>query len=219
MRLFCILGILAVLLLPGLSHAKPAPPQRLTLMLNELSELEAKYESGEWDKALESCERVTGEFRKLLPELRNISLMQITSRFTAVLDGLKASLKARNRERTEIAHRALHKLFFQIMGEYDYPSPPVLEIVSRNLDEAKEALDKGEINEVAIEINEVGEFLELSKAVLQSRGVPETDLAAAQQLIGGIKVSAQGNQTQEVKKGLSSLVAKVKGYRQLFQKN
>ena len=204
-----LLGILVFLSVGAGSTAalaKPLPPSNLTDIFGEFSELEEKFESGNWDEALEELKEVREEFKKIAPQLNEAgSITEVAGKMSLVFDTLEKALTQKNEEKTETLYIALQKMFFKLLDGFDYKVPPALQIVDKYVDEAKEALEEGKIDKVLSEVNEIDEFFEDLEERLRAQNVSEDKLNEFKKGIIDVKRSGKSGDKDGVAAGLRKL--------------
>lgn len=160
------------------SWAKPKPPEELTGIFGEISELEGKFESENWKEATEATEEISEEFDKMSAELKAVVGEKMVKGFLTILKSLEKSVSKEDEAGTEKYFIALQNILFRIMEGFDYKVHPVFEILKKHsADEALEALHKGDFEDVASEMKELLAFQSSTRGTLMKHGVTIEDLA------------------------------------------
>lgn len=156
--------------------SKPKPPPELLSVIAEFSEMEERFESGEWKEAAESLgeiEEVIGDIESDHPEL----LKRFD--FKPIIGRLKMAIDNKDFKTTTDAYIALQKQLFLLSDSFDYTIPPSIQIMGKyiNQDTVK-ALEEKNYEEVYNEMREVGTFFRISKQSLKDKGATDASLQA-----------------------------------------
>lgn len=176
--IFSLPATVAVIILvffPPACHAKPLPPRELSLMFEHFSTLEKEYESGKWDKALMTIDQIQKMLMNMLPELKKEVKTDIAHSFAFLTDKLRVSIMGRNSEETEKYYIVLQMMLFHIMDLYEYHMPPALPVIRKYIEEARDALKKGYLNDVRSEMNEIEMLFSKIEEQLSSKGAETKD--------------------------------------------
>jgi len=152
--------------LPAAAAAKPKPVDGLLEMFNEFNELEDAFRENEWDEALKAIKKIEEKYKEMIPKLKSDVDEKVLHKFSFILGSFKKASQKKDSEEVEKPFVMLQKLFIEIMGNYDYPSPPGMIVMNLWINEAKEYLEKGNMKGVEEEMEEIDELKETIEASL-----------------------------------------------------
>lgn len=181
MRLFIsamIIMVIAVLFVPTLVSAEDLTGNEAVVMdmFESFYELEAEFRSGRWSEALKEFDEVEATYRKVIDALRGRIGSNLLQETSADLKEVRSMLKKKDAEAVEVPYMKVQDNFMNIMEQMDYPSPPVLIVISLYTDEAIEFLEKGQLNQVADEMEEIEHFRSRALDRAAAAGMDSTKL-------------------------------------------
>ncbi len=174
MKKSACLGLLLLVFffISGHAIAKPSPPPELMEILAEFSEVEEKFEDGDWESARESLSEISAKYDAVYAEYEGVLSRKLNNHFNNCCDKFKINLVVRDEEQTRKSFVTLRLVLFDIMDHFNYEIHPVIALMQKFIgDEAKEALEKGDYGEVQSEIEEVYAFFKDSTSMLKTKGV------------------------------------------------
>lgn len=176
---------LILILSCSLAYAKPVPPEELTEILGELSEVEEGFESENWDGARESLSEVVELFSNVNGSHEEVVPANLRSSFFATAKGLDRFLEEKEEEKAENSFINLQVVLFDVMGYFDYKVHPVLGVLKKYIgDEAREALEENDFEEVHSELKEVVTFVTKNASLLQQKGVKHENIQKFMKSLG-----------------------------------
>lgn len=164
--LFCL-----TLALPCMAADKAKPVPGVMEMFNNFNELEESFRGDKWDEAIATVQKIENDYKSLVKDLKGTVDGKTIQKFGFLIGSFKKSLESKDQESIEKPFVNLQTMFIDVMNYYDYPAPPVLIILARYIDEAKEALEKGDIDDAGEEMEEIGGFKDRTIAALTDKGV------------------------------------------------
>lgn len=207
------------LLLAAVSYAKPAPPQNLTAILEEVSELEEKFEGENWTDARATL----GEIQKMYADVYRSFEKQVPAdlhkRFIASINALDQFLESEDEEKSEKSFIAMQVLLFEIMGHFDYKVHPVIQTLKKYIgEEAQESLEKKDYSNVHSELKEVVTFFSKNTALFQQNGIPNADLQLFMSTLGEAIKQARNKEATPLKSSLDDLERQIDAFQKSFAK-
>jgi hypothetical protein len=197
----------AVIFVAGTSWAKPEPPEELTGIFIEISELEGKFESGKWKEAGETVDEIGEKVEKISGEIKAAGGEKMLKGFDSILKNLEKSIAGKNEKTTERFFIALQSLLFKIMDGFSYKVHPVFQILKKySADEAVEAAERGDFKDVESEMRELLNFQKSTRDTLMKHGVKIEDLAEAAKEIQEVNKFSKLKDKESTKKHLTELV-------------
>lgn len=208
------------LLLAVVSYAKPAPPQNLTAILEEVSELEEKFEGGNWTDARATL----GEIQKMYADVYRSFEKQVPAdlhkRFIASISALGQFLESEDEEKSEKSFIAMQVLLFEIMGHFDYKVHPVIQTLKKYIgEEAQESLEKKDYSNVLSELKEVVTFFSKNTTLFQQNGIPNADLQLFMSTLGEAIKQARNKDATPLKSSLDDLERQIDALQKSFAKS
>lgn len=203
--LLTVLLIGFILILPSLAAAKAEPVPGVMEMFNNFNELEESFRSGEWEEAAAKVEKIEQDYKNLVKDLKGAVDGKTIQKFGFLIGSFKNSLASKDKESVEKPFVNLQSMFIEIMDNYDYPAPPVLIILARYLEEAKEAVEKGNLSEAGEELEEISEFKDRASKAFSAQGVSSDQIAEFFEMIEQGERLATNKDTA----GMTALLAKL----------
>ena len=124
-------------------------------MFGNFAELETDFRNNEWDNAQKTVYKVQRDYSQMVKSLKGHVDEKLLKDFATRLREFKTQMRQKDADVLEDAYMNIQDLFIDIMEELDYPSPPVLIIIDLYVDESSEYLEKGEVHQVAEEMEEI----------------------------------------------------------------
>ena len=168
--------LVCLIVVPSITFAKPKPVPGVMAMFNNFNELEEGFRSGEWDKATATVSKIEADYKNLVQDLKGTIDGKIIQKFGFLIGSFKKHLESKDSETVEKPFLNLQSMFIDIMDHYDYPSPPVLIIVARYIDEANEALEKNDLGDAGEELEEIGGFKDRVVKAFTEKGLSKTNI-------------------------------------------
>jgi hypothetical protein len=198
-------------------YAKPAPPEELTEILGELSEVEESFESENWSGARASLEEVVELFDKVNNSHGEFVPVALRNSFLASAKGLDQFLDKQEEERAENSYIRLQVVLFEIMNYFDYKIHPVIAVLKKYIgDEAREALKDNNLDEVYSELKEVASFVTKNGGLLQQKGVKLEEMQAFMRSLGTAMQQVKEKDATALKTSLDSLESQVHEFEKVF---
>lgn len=198
-------------------YAKPAPPEELTEILGELSEVEKGFESGNWSEARASLKEVVELFDKVNDSHGEFVPVDQRNSFLASAKGLDRFLDEQEEERAENSYIHLQVVLFEIMNNFDYKIHPVIAVLKKYIgDEAREALYENNFDEVYSELKEVANFITKNGGLFQQKGVKLEKIQAFMRSLGTAMQQVKEEDATAVKTSLDSLESQVHEFEKVF---
>lgn len=199
--------IIAIFFCAAFVQAKPEPPPDLLGLLQETLEIEENLESGEWDKAAEAIAEVKAEFDELSEKLENTVESAKIEKTKNSLKALDKFISAKNEDKSMAAYNTVQKGLFDISEAFNYEIPPILLIMKKYLvEEAAEAAEEGNFDEVKSEMREVGAFYKSAREVLLEMGKPQEKIDALGDGIKQVVIAAGKGNKEEVNQVLQQTI-------------
>ena len=212
-----IITILLLLMSCTMVFAKPVPPGELTQILGELSEVEKAFENKNWSGARSSLEEVVELFTTVNSSYTEVIPANLLSKFFAAAKGLDQFLEKNEEEKAEDSYIHMQVVLFEIMSYFDYKVHPVIGVLKKYIgDEAKEALEESNYEEVQSELKEVVTFATKNASLLQQRGVKHEDLQTFMKSLGEAMQQVKAKDNVALKASLDSLEAQVDAFQMAF---
>lgn len=196
--------------LPAGAKEKPLP--RVMAMFENFNELEENFRSGHWEEAMTVVKKVEADYKILVGEVKGTVEEKTIQKFGFLIASVKKGLGGKNGEELEKPYVNLQTLFLDIMELYDYESPPVLIIVSRYLNEAQEALEKGEFAAAAGELGEIRGFKARSAKAILGKGGSEAEVKALEELAASVEAKAKAKDKPGAEEGLGQMKSMIGKY-------
>ncbi|MBE0501779.1 MAG: hypothetical protein IBX47_10080 [Desulfuromonadales bacterium] len=207
------------LLLAVASFAKPEPPGNLTKILGEVSEMEAKFERGDWADARETLEEIEAMYSGVYASYKQELPAELHKRFTSSTNALHQFLEAENAEKTENSFISMQVVLFELMGYFDYKVHPVIKTLKKYIgDEAQEALAKKDFANVQSELKEVVTFFSKNTSLFQQNGVSNADLQQFMSRLGAAIKQARSEDVPALKSSLDDLEQQIDAFHKAFTK-
>ncbi len=204
-----------LLLLATVSFAKPEPPQTLTDILGETSELEEKFEKGNWAGACETLEEIEEMYSEVYAEYKNQVPATLNIKFNSSASSLGQFLEAKNEENTEDEFIELQVVLFSIMDCFDYKVHPVIKVLQKYIgEEAQQALADNDLDNVKSELKEVANFFLKNASLFKLRGINNDDLEQFMFTLGEAIKQANSGNTVPLKESLDDLEKQVDAFQQ-----
>ena len=168
-----VLGFLAgILIVLCVSVAAQPPPAGVDTILKALGELEESFEKRDWGEALTVANRIDNELLDVL----------VASRLEAplleqALVKVKGAIHEGNSIKVEVNYILLQKRFVGFLDNFTFEIHPVFELVAQSLDQAKEAAEKSEFDDVANEMAEAGNMLREAHGHYQKSGMTDREFS------------------------------------------
>ncbi len=208
---------LGLLMVAIVSYAKPAPPQELSAILGEISELEERFESHNWDAARDSLHEIVTQFEEVSAGFKDDIPRSLTSRFLATAKGLDQFLEAEHEDKTEDSFIDLQVVLFDIMSHFEYRVHPIIEVLKTYIgEEAKEALEKGDLDGVESELREVVTFFTKNAQLLQQKGVGKDHIQLFMKTVGLAMKQTKAAETDALKSTLDELENQIETFQKAF---
>jgi len=202
-----LMALSVVIFVTGTSWAKPKPPEELTGVFIEISELESKFESGKWKEAGEAVDEIGETVGKISGEIKAAGGGKMLKGFDSIIKNLGKSIAGKNEKTTERFFIALQSLIFKIMDGFSYKVHPVFQILKKySADEAVEAAENGDFEDVESEMRELLNFQKSTRDTLVKHGVEIKDLAEAAKEIQEVNRFSKLKDKESTKKHLNELV-------------
>ena len=151
---------------------KYSPNEKIDEVIEEMGELEENFEENKWGEAQESAEKIENEIKEIVARIQTDDLD-----IQGAAENLKKAVAGKNSEETELAYITFQKRFFSLLNDFDYEVHPVLSILEQYIiDEAGEAAEKNDIDEVISDIRESGNLFKYAKPIFLEKGVSQQDL-------------------------------------------
>lgn len=154
-------ALAGILMVPGCLLAKDLSGNEAAVMemFDNFNELEAQFRNGRWDEAEKIVDKVEADYMGLVGKLKGTVDAKTLQKFSFLMGGFKKTMSRKHAEDMEKPYMQIQTLFVDMMEQLDYPDPPVLMIISLYIKEAVEFLEKGDLHQVAEEMEEI-EFFE-----------------------------------------------------------
>lgn len=208
------------LLLAAVSYAKPAPPQNLTAILEEVSELEEKFEGGNWTDARATLSEIQKMYADVYRSFEKQVPADLHKRFIASISALGQFLESEHEEKSEKSFIAMQVLLFEIMGHFDYKIHPVIQTLKKYIgEEAQESLEKKDYSNVLSELKEVVTFFSKNTALFQQNGIPNADLQLFMSTLGEAIKQARNKEATPLKSSLDDLERQIDAFQKSFAKS
>ena len=134
---------------------KPKPVDGLMHMFDTFNELEEEFRENNWDEAMEIVVKIEKEYKSLINDLKGKTDPKLIHKFGFVIGNFKKTLAKKDPEAIEKPYMMIQDLFLDIIDAFDYPHPPVLNVLNRWVDESKEYLESDNYRDVAEEMEEI----------------------------------------------------------------
>jgi hypothetical protein len=121
----------------------------------------------------------------------------------------KTGILGHNPEETEKSSVAVQQVFFDVMNDYDYPVPPVLAFIQKDLSKAIEALGSGDLAELDHELFEVESFFPRARVALLKKGIPREKLDRCNNLLEQARTFLEGEDLKTLATRLGDLQGEV----------
>ena len=203
-----IIFMLAVLIAPScVSAAELSGNEAVVMeMFESFNELEAEFRSGKWDEAKKEFKEVEATYKKVLRKLRGQVGSKLFQATSSALKDVEAGMGKKDSEALEEPYMKVQGHFIDIMEQLDYPSPPVLIIIDMYIDEAQEFLEKGDLNQVAEEMEEVEHFKYRALSEATSAGMDAKKLENMFELAEDVnKMAVKGKRKSSIDKKLKKM--------------
>jgi len=211
----CLCALFTLTVLPA--FAKPAPPASLNETLEYLAALEKGFEGEQWGKALETIRQVDQALTSAIQSHADSVPDALSKRLKLITTKLTAALNGKDKEEAEEQYIQLQLLTFEIMDHFDYKVHPILVTLEKYVaDEALEALEKNDYEDVLAELHEVASFFQKSAQLLNQHGVSREDLNVFRDRIGKSMQHARNKEAAELKEDLSAMTAQIETFRASF---
>jgi hypothetical protein len=160
-QIFILYLIFFVLIAGNLYAQRMQPPPVLIEIIEEFSKMESKFENKKWHEASDTLAAI----KEKIEQLKMADANQLD--FNKVIDRLKLAFEKKDIKTTENNYIQLQQMLFLYSDNFDYKIPPIISIMNKYInDEAAEALEKNDYDEVYSEMREVGSFFRNSRALL-----------------------------------------------------
>lgn len=174
---FSLLFLILFVLQAGTLLAKPAPPPALTDILSDFGEVEELYEEGKWSAADAAMVEIRGKYSVVHKQHADLIGKTLDHRFDLAYNNLKQVFVLKNEELAQNRFVNFRFVVFDIMELFDYTVHPIFAIMQKYIDdEAREALGKGEFDEVADEVEEVHAFFIKVIGMLKKHDIASSDI-------------------------------------------
>jgi hypothetical protein len=204
-----------LLLLATVSFAKPTPPQTLTDILGETSELEEKFEKGDWVGARETLEEIKEMYSEVYTEYKNQLPTALNKNFNSSASSLDQFLEAKHEENSENEFITLRVVLFATMDYFDYKVHPIIKVLQKYIgEEAQQALADNDLKNVQSELKEVASFFLKNASLFKVRGVGNDDLEKFMLTLGNAIKQADLEDTVPLKKSLDDLEKQIAVFQQ-----
>lgn len=150
---------------------KYAPTPIVNELIEAMGEFEESYESNKWGEAKEATEEIETKAKAIIAQIKNDEL-----EIVAAVENLKKAVDQKNSDYTELAFITLQRRFYSLLNDFDYEVHPVLSILDHYLDEAGEAAEKNDMDEVISEVRECGNLFKFAKPIFVEKGIAINDL-------------------------------------------
>jgi len=211
--------LLVLLWMSSFAFAKPAPPPGLMDILGEFSEIEEKFEDGEWESARESLAEISEKYNEVYAQHDGVISGNLNKNFNSCCDKFKMNLVVKDEEQTEKSFVNLRLVLFDIMDQFDYEVHPVIALMQKFIgDEAKEALEEGNYREVRSEIEEVYAFFRDSTMMLKKNGVEDKAVESFMETMSEAMRFAKDENKQMLETTLDKLEKQLIAFQETIQK-
>lgn len=220
MQKFARFGVFLLIFvcISGYAIAKPAPPLELMEMLKEFSEIEEKFEHGEWKSARESLSEISENYSVVYKQHQAAISGKLDKHFLRCCDKFKMNLVVQDEEHARKSFVSLRLVLFDIMDQFNYEVHPVIALMQKFIgDEAKEALEEDNYKEVQSEIEEVYAFFRQSRPMLKMNGVGEEAIGSFQKTMGKAMRLAKKEDKQVLESTLNQLEDQLVVFQQALQ--
>lgn len=194
-------------MLSNTAFAKAKPVPGIMGMFTNFNELEESFRGDDWAAAMSTVKKIEKDYKVLVKDLKGTVDGKTIQKFGFLIGSFKKHLSTKDQEAVEKPFLNLQTMFIDIMDNYDYEAPPVLIIVARYIDEAKEALEKNAIDDVGEEMEEIGGFKDRVVKAFTEKGMGKEKIDAFFEMV------EQGDELakNEDKAGLEALLEKLAG--------
>jgi len=157
-----------ILLFQPLGFAANAP-EGVDEIFEAMEKLEESYENYLWQEALEATDTIQKELQGIFVQAQ-LDDATLEKKITE----LRESVEKKSKDETEVNFIRFQKQFFIFISNFDYEVHPVLKIIEEYIfEEAAEAAEKKEFEEVASEMVEVGNLIDTASPFLLKKGISE----------------------------------------------
>lgn len=206
-KFITIIAVLSALMFSaGSMQARGAvPPPRLMDIFQNLSSVEAKFKTGRWHDAIEATTGVLTTYKEILPELKKTVKVDIEADFTSRLMGLRQSLEKKDLRQAERNYIDLHKMIFALLDNYEFKVPPIMMIIDKYIDEAREAAEKRDFKRVVSEMNEVEDFFYQAGQDLSGQHASLVDIEEFKSTVREVREAGKTGSKPKVLSGVAKL--------------
>jgi hypothetical protein len=185
---------------------KYSPTEEVGEIIEAMGELEESYEDNQWEEALESTEKIDKEVKGIIAQIKTDDL-----NLQGALDNLKKSVAGHNSEDTELAYIIFQRRVFSLLNDFEYDVHPVLTILEQYIiEEAGEAAEKNDFEEVLSEMRESGNLFKYAKPLLSEKGVSQQALSEFNAKIIALIRAGNHNDNKKVAELLKEIQAQYK---------
>jgi len=210
-----IILVLAVLIAPPYASAVELTGNEAVVleMFESFYELESEFRSGKWDEAAMEFNDVEATYIKIIRKLRGQVGSKLFQATSSTLKEVKTGIGKKDAEAVEGPYMKVQGYFIDIMEQLDYPSPPVLIIIDNYIEEAQEFLEKGDLNQVAEEMEEVEHFKYRALDKTAAAGMDAKKLEPLFEMAEDVKkMAVKGKSKSVISKRLKSMESLLGGY-------
>jgi len=167
-----VFALVALMLMCGTALAeKPKPVKELVGIFDNFNDLETQIRAEKWDEAQRALKDIEIEYKRIIGKLKGTVDDKLLHKFSFHIGSFRKKMESKDPEEVEKPYMNMQEMFVDIMDYYDYPYPPVLQIVELYIEEAKEFLEKNNYRGVEEEMEEIDHFKKRSMKAAADAGL------------------------------------------------
>jgi hypothetical protein len=176
----------------SVANASALPPS-ISEIIVQLVEIEEGFENNKWQEAMEATEKIEKEVGVMLEQTKLQDELLVT-----LLSNLKNEIKMNNQEKAAVNYLRFQKRFFSFINNFEIEVHPLFSLLEKYVvDEAVEALEKGDYDNVAREMAEAGNLIKYIEPIFLEKGIKKEELKDfTSKIINVIQASKERDKTK-----------------------
>lgn len=196
--------------------AKPQPPVVLQGIYDDFQRLEEDLNDRNWKRSVEGANTLKQVFVLMVPDIKKYSPSESVSVFAEVIARFFQDLEAKDLSRSQISFSMLQGIFVKTMGIYEYPVPPLVTCLEKNINEAAEKFKEKSFDAVAWEMQELIVLLSQAEGDFRNKGIESKEISSFKVLLINTKMASAVRDSVQTQEGLDAIQRKYQLFRARF---